>query len=148
MQPGTANSAMVAKLEHWLFFDKPVSVLPLPLFSALKNKTTCSPIQHEDKETRQPKQEKQNQTQKTHTQVSQGTLGSFSAAITRGQAGSSTRTHRDVLCNMHTRSKCCFFQEELTSCFRELQIYFFFKGLLKVHFPGAEKPEVATVPEV
>lgn len=67
--------------------------------------------------------------------MSQGTLGSFSAAITRGQAGSSTRTHRDVLCNMHTRSKCCFFQEELTSCFRELQI-FFLKGLLKFIFQG------------
>lgn len=50
MQPGTANSAMVAKLEHWLFFDKPVSVLPLPLFSALKNKTTCSPIQHKGRQ--------------------------------------------------------------------------------------------------
>lgn len=132
MSCSTVPNLMFHGKEYILFvcfkcLSAPVSVLPLPLFSALKNKTTCSPIQHEDKETRQPKQEKQNQTQKTHTQVSQGTLGSFSAAITRGQAGSSTRTHRDVLCNMHTRSKCCFFQEELTSCFRELQIFFFLK---------------------
>lgn len=127
MQPGTANSAMVAKLEHSGYFLINRSQLcPFPFSLPSKIKQFAPQYNtKENEETRQPKQEKQNKTQENHTQVSHGTRGSFSAAITCSQAGSSSRTHRDVLCNVYIGSKWRFFQEELTSWFESYRFIFF-----------------------